>query len=267
MARTQIERTAWRPEADNVSGLSFEKYRRSLIHETEDIKDFLSESDGEHFIISAPKGFGKTLLLIAKSKQLDEHQRYSTPTTSRTGIIDSPHGRFPELSRERIESLSGYSLMKDLWALSIMVAAVKFEAQETGRDLNHVECDSWIMARLFGDTKTYSPCQAFADLICEDIKVMYRVLGSQQSLNAYFDDIQTPIVFFIDNVDEYFEPMLESRGLVVADRQASSHRNKSNALWTIAQLGLVGAAHKFHQTNSNVQVYCTIRQEAFRHLV
>jgi hypothetical protein len=156
--------------------------------------------------------------------------------------------------------------MKDLWALSIMVAAVKFEAQETGRDLNHVECDSWIMARLFGDTKTYSPCQVFADLICEDIKVMYRVLGSQQSLNAYFDDIQTPIVFFIDNVDEYFEPMLESRGLVGADRQASSHRNKSNALWTIAQLGLVGAAHKFHQTNSNVQVYCTIRQEAFRHL-
>src|SRR5581483_2490605 len=64
-------------------------------------------------------------------------------------------------------------------------------------------------------------------------------------------------------VDEYFEPVMERRGLEVDDSENSHHRNRSNDIWVVAQLGLAGAAYTFYKANSHIKIFCTIRREAF----
>ena len=78
----------------------------------------------------------------------------------------------------------------------------------------------------------------------------------------YFNRINTQIVFFIDNVDEYFRPVLEDRSARTSGRH-SLYRNRSNAVWSLAQIALVTVAYELEKTNHHIKIYCTIRHEAF----
>ena len=78
----------------------------------------------------------------------------------------------------------------------------------------------------------------------------------------YFNRINTQIVFFIDNVDEYFRPVLEDRSARTSGRH-SLYRNRSNAVWSLAQIALASVAYELEKTNHHIKIYCTIRHEAF----
>ena len=62
----------WRVEADTLPEMAYDHYRHTLIHETSSIKAYLAPKHQERTILVAPKGYGKTLLLIAKKKSFLE---------------------------------------------------------------------------------------------------------------------------------------------------------------------------------------------------
>src|SRR6266481_9043825 len=76
---------SWRVEADTLPEMAYDHYRHTLIHETSSIKAYLAPRHQERTILVAPKGYGKTLLLIAKKKSFLE---------ARSGQIVMAENRF-----------------------------------------------------------------------------------------------------------------------------------------------------------------------------
>src|SRR6516162_2024397 len=94
----------WRVEADTLPEMAYDHYRHSLIHETSSIKAYLAPKHQERTILVAPKGYGKTLLLIAKKKSLLE-ARSGQIVMAENRFIDRPLGIFPVIKRELLIGL------------------------------------------------------------------------------------------------------------------------------------------------------------------
>jgi hypothetical protein len=269
---------AWKIEADARSGLTFSEYRRQLIHETTDISDFFNEFGDDRFIISAPKGSGKTLLLIAKRMQIDERTRSSIRTlqfdtnnpagpAAATGneIVDRPSGIFPFISKERMESLKAdYGYWKSLWKLAIMASIVKGQCDQAQKQLKIPKDAPELLQQIFEPVSNFkSATTIFVSLFTAAHPEQIECLRHTDAISRSFQQIRAPTFLFIDNVDEYFKPALEQRAVDSQSPHETHYRARDNAIWTLAQLGLVGAAYEFHKVNSHIKVYCTIRREAF----
>ena len=76
------------------------------------------------------------------------------------------------------------------------------------------------------------------------------------------DTSYTQIVFFIDNVDEYFRPVLEDRSQAASGLH-SLYRNRNNEVWSLAQIALASVAYELEKTNHHIKIFCTMRHEAF----
>jgi len=260
------EYAAWRTAADTVSDMTFDEYRKRLVHETPEIRRFLAETRAEHFIISAPKGFGKTLLLIAKRMQLNEH----SPELDHGGeMVDRPAGNFEELSKDRTkEYKSNFDYWRRIWSYCIAVAAInthnrrKLKAGQGGMDLTVERPDDWTQD-LLKSGEPRSPTLIFTKLLDLDYSTRQKALGSLNRLSVVLADLQSQIAFFIDNVDEYFAPALENRSLAHVRRHGGDDQQKSNEIWINAQLALVSVAFQTHKVNHHIRVYCTVRREAF----
>lgn len=273
----------WRIEAGTIPDMNFTDYRDQLIYETPKIKKFFTDSRSEQFIIVAPKGFGKTLLLIAKKKQLEERDRarneashVSEEERSLHGasaggeIVDRPTGMLPFLSQERIALLkSDYQHWKNLWKIAIMATSIKTSARNAKRDISVQLKDvhPLLFEFLTNDEDYPSAATIFVALVEADHRMQIAVIMGSSILARRFNSIRNQISLFIDNVDEYFKPILEDKSIENDDsvylKNNEYYRNKSNEIWTIAQISLAGAAYEFHKTNSHVKIYCTIRREAF----
>jgi hypothetical protein len=263
------EHAAWRPAADTVADLSFEQYRRLLIHETPEIKGFLAETRAEHFIISAPKGFGKTLLLIAKRMQLNEH---SSELDRGGEIVDRPPGTFTDVGRNRMnEYKSDFDLWCRIWTYSVKVAAINVHARSASGRAPAVDAaadsalplDAWTKGLMNQSDHFRSPALIFTALLDVDYTTRQKALNSYNKVSVIFARIQSQVAFFIDNVDEYFAPALENNSMASALRGVDDDQQKSNQIWINAQLALAVTAFQVHRSNHHVRVYCTIRREAF----
>jgi hypothetical protein len=263
------EHAAWRPAADTVSDLSFQEYRRLLIHETPEIKGFLVETRAEHFIISAPKGFGKTLLLIAKRMQLNEH---SSELDKGGEIVDRPPGTFTDVGRNRMnEYKSDFDLWRRIWTYSVMVAAINVHARSSAGNNQKddptadsaLALDNWTKGLLRSGDDFRSPTLIFTALLDLDYTTRQKALNSLNKVSVIFARIQSQVAFFIDNVDEYFAPALENHSMASALRGLDADEQKSNQIWINAQLALAVTAFQVHRANHHVRVYCTVRREAF----
>lgn len=263
------EHAAWRPAADTVADLTFDQYRRLFIHETPEIKGFLAETRAEHFIISAPKGFGKTLLLIAKRMQLNEH---SKELKGDGEIVDRPPGSFTEVGRNRMnEYRSDFDLWRRIWTYSVMVAAINVQARSPTGVVDKQDAvadpalalDAWTRSLLNRGDHFRSPTLVFTSLLDLDFTTRQKALNSYNKISVIFARIQSQVAFFVDNVDEYFAPALENHTMSSALRGLDADQQKSNQIWTNAQLALVVTAFQIHRANHHVRIYCTIRREAF----
>jgi hypothetical protein len=257
--------SAWRIFASTVPGMTAEDYRERLIHETPSIQRFLSDTRGERFIVSAPKGFGKSLLLIAKSIQVEEHGG-GLITGSGGQIVDRPSGVFPNFSQDKIHQLKGdYQFWKNLWKISIIAASVKFNHLRSKLPLSKEElgCDERLADAILHPRLYLSAADFFTFLVEMDSRDQMRIIRNVGQLNAYFASIRSQTAMVIDNVDEYFKPVLEDNMVGESANEGAYYQSRSNDIWTIAQVALAGAAYDLHQANSHVKVYCSIRREAF----
>ena len=104
MSEKQPIQGPWRVEADTLPEMAYDHYRHTLIHETSSIKAYLAPKHQERTILVAPKGYGKTLLLIAKKKSFLE-ARSGQIVMAENRFIDRPLGIFPVIKRELLIGL------------------------------------------------------------------------------------------------------------------------------------------------------------------
>jgi hypothetical protein len=254
----------WRVEADTLPEMAYDHYRHTLIHETSSIKAYLAPKHQERTILVAPKGYGKTLLLIAKKKSFLE-ARSGQIVMAENRFIDRPLGIFPVIKRELLDLLaSDYEFWKSLWKISLSLSAIKAFARATReRPTDRTLLDhGWYSRIIADDHKYFEAGEIFADLLSQDYKYIINVIARSNMIFPYFNRINTQIVFFIDNVDEYFRPVLEDRSAGVSGRH-SLYRNRSNSVWSLAQIALASVAYELEKANHHIKIYCTIRHEAF----
>jgi len=254
----------WRVEADTLPEMAYDHYRHTLIHETSSIKAYLAPKHQERTILVAPKGYGKTLLLIAKKKSFLE-ARSGQIVMAENRFIDRPLGIFPVIKRELLDILSSdYEFWKSLWKISLSLSAIKAYARATReRPTDRALLDhDWYGRIIADDHKYFEAGEIFADLLSQDYKYIINIIAKSNAIFPYFNRINTQIVFFIDNVDEYFRPVLEDRSAGTSGRH-SLYRNRSNEVWSLAQIALASVAYELEKTNHHIKIYCTIRHEAF----
>jgi hypothetical protein len=254
----------WRVEADTLPEMAYDHYRHTLIHETSSIQAYLAPKHQERTILVAPKGYGKTLLLIAKKKSFLE-ARSGQIVMAENRFIDRPLGIFPVIKRELLDLLaSDYEFWKSLWKISLSLSAIKAFARATReRPTDRALLDhDWYGRIIADDHKYFEAGEIFADLLSQDYKYIINIIARANAVFPYFNRINTQIVFFIDNVDEYFRPVLEDRSARTSGRH-SLYRNRSNSVWSLAQIALASVAYELEKTNHHIKIYCTIRHEAF----
>ena len=264
MSDKQPMQGPWRVEADTLPEMAYDHYRHTLIHETNSIKAYLAPKHQERTILVAPKGYGKTLLLIAKKKSVLE-ARSGQIVMAENRFIDRPLGIFPVIKRELLDLLSSdYEFWKSLWKISLSLSAIKAFARATReRPTDRALLDhDWYGRIIADDHKYFEAGEIFADLLSQDYKYIINIIARANAVFPYFNRINTQIVFFIDNVDEYFRPVLEDRSARTSGRH-SLYRNRSNAVWSLAQIALASVAYELEKTNHHIKIYCTIRHEAF----
>ena len=264
MSDKQPMQGPWRVEADTLPEMAYDHYRHTLIHETSSIKAYLAPKHQERTILVAPKGYGKTLLLIAKKKSVLE-ARSGQIVMAENRFIDRPLGIFPVIKRELLDLLSSdYEFWKSLWKISLSLSAIKAFARATReRPTDRALLDhDWYGRIIADDHKYFEAGEIFADLLSQDYKYIINIIARANAVFPYFNRINTQIVFFIDNVDEYFRPVLEDRSARTSGRH-SLYRNRSNAVWSLAQIALASVAYELEKTNHHIKIYCTIRHEAF----
>lgn len=270
MITTRPQQKAWRFQADTVADMSFETYRHDLIHETLAIREFLDDVRGEVFVISAPRGFGKTLLLLAKSAEVLE--RTGTIFRGAGGqLLDKPSDQFPNWSAERIDALKDDpDFWRNLWRIAIQAACVKHHAMASGKPLTpkELKCHHLLDDALCNPDIYTSSCEFFVYMTNKSPREQMQIMQNTGALSAYFNAIKRPINLFIDNVEEYFRPLLQDYKGDAGHRQDSAFGTEfyaigSNRLWAMAQCTLVSAALELNDANSHVKIYCTIRHEAF----
>ncbi len=264
MSEGQPIQGPWRVEADTLPEMAYDHYRHTLIHETGSIKAYLAPKHQERTILVAPKGYGKTLLLIAKKKSFLE-ARSGQIVMAENRFIDRPLGIFPVIKRELLDLLaSDYEFWKSLWKISLSLSAIKAFARATReRPTDRALLDhDWYGRIIADDHKYFEAGEIFADLLSQDYKYIINIIARANAVFPYFNRINTQIVFFIDNVDEYFRPVLEDRSARTSGRH-SLYRNRSNSVWSLAQIALASVAYELEKTNHHIKIYCTIRHEAF----
>jgi hypothetical protein len=267
----------WLRDPNIHSGHDFAQYRESTIHETDSIRRFFDDTRGEKFIISAPKGFGKTLLLIAKRKQVEENAGFKVKYSSEQDlnysivpsggeIVDRPGQDVDVLkfSNRKISQIENdYYFWKHLWRISITISSLKAAGNIIEKEDSYLKKNikSELLEMVMSEEFFTTPFQIFAR-ICElEYARIQEIIEEAKNLRRLFENIKSQIAIFIDNIDEYFKPMQENK------TSLAQHRYRgSNHIWAISQLALAGVAYEIRKSHKHIRVYCTIRREAFLRL-
>lgn len=245
---------------------------------TSKIRLFL-ERDDLNFVV-APKGFGKTLLLLAKRLQYHQKAADGFVLIPRHGLLlDVPKGGAANLewSNEAVSFFADRRNWEGIWRVSLSMAIVR-----TIENVNVAEDMRQLMNKLFGGEESERTREhKFLRLLLEDetletpLDFLNAILttfnkGQLRGLLRelrYLDQIvarlRTPIAIFIDNVDEYFEEYLEkgqghytpsARGVFDPD------------IWHLAQQGLIFAVRTMCRNNHHLDIFVSIRKEAYAEL-
>ena len=243
----------WVVDSSNIPLDELDGFDASLLHRTPAIERFLDKDNQETLAIVGPKGFGKTLLILAKRAQLSHDGAITLP---RNASVDKPMGDAPTLAAAQIEHIMAHrAFWKNIWLMAFMVCAAK-EHKNHLQTIEQLRCSEVISCLKEAITNTPSyflkrflrilPAQYYA--LVEDI----------DEIEPLFRNIHSPTYIFLDNVDEMFDIHLQNGD----DFRNPSHGIRRNQFWHSAQIGAFEAARHLSRINSHVRIYCSIRKEA-----
>lgn len=232
-------------------GSDIEDFKRSFLLETDKTRAFLRmpSEDGENkYIISASKGFGKTLLLKCKNFIIRQNQN-DYMVLPHDFLLDKP-GKTSPISRERLRAprYSTLSFWTDIWTDAICISTINAIAPEKFTE---------IASKFFRDT-----CQLHIRMTASEMFHLLLSLNSKKydsineeigaSIVPVFRSIHRKIAIFIDNLDDYFFPELYE----------SDSKNTGKDIWVLGQLGLVEAIRVLRDVNPHIKIFASIRAEA-----
>lgn len=244
----------WIVDAKDIQLEDIEDFKGTLFQTNTKIQSFVSKKKGPELLISGPKGFGKTLLLKLKKDLLRGTGVQLLPENH---TVDRPIGTPPIFSmKDNQDLLEDEQYWKSIWLLAISVTLLKshYEIDDYKKELVAIKSDS--LRGLILNPKMVSACDlfdSFLRLSRKEYLLSYGDFGS--FLTPELRSIHSPMAYFIDNVDEYFEHALAFRD------NAAVSKNIAHSFWTNAQLGLANAAREINGINSHLKIYATIRRE------
>jgi hypothetical protein len=213
----------------------------ALIEQTDEIKAFLHKT--RYYFVTGTKGTGKSLLLMAKRRNLRGID-YMIPKDL---LLDVPEVSIGTLSRNVMSFLRKERDMQLLWSISIMISIVK----------NLGMSDQLLKANMSDSLKYLVSLEHCVTVSSHFSEILWSVSAKQffKDLSKDHDTFLLPLVqsinrsvaIFIDNVDECFEE---------AER----------AIWYTAQTSLVKAVYSLVRLNPRLKIFVSIRKEAFLRL-
>ncbi|MFZ1979401.1 MAG: hypothetical protein WAV76_15715, partial [Bacteroidota bacterium] len=227
---------------------------------TQAIENFILGQGHDQFIIVAAKGMGKTLLLRHKRKVIEESNVgiLLIPQNSTADYVSLP----ASLPKEIIELMNTLVFWEDVWKLAISISMLLYFPHKINSD----ERDS-VMAELaradlpdilfedlknafYGQYRTERNPSGVLDIILQSSRKnieKLRASGLQIISGLFSKYISSACFVFIDSFDHAL---------------SSSFPNQLH-LWCSAQCGLLKAAWELSRHNSHVNIFVTIRQEAY----
>jgi hypothetical protein len=223
------------------------------LYQDKQIKHFLSGNQRTFLIAS--KGMGKTLLLRAKKKLLEEDADGSLVIPSR-GEADIPEWKGP-ISGSPPDTVEAWG---DIWTASILFSILthrlpEVEGMQPAKDIrlyfDEMQSDQRFLGHLNAaiDNKLERPPSYFVGLLLERPKdTIARFLatsGGLCELTKRF--VRHDVTMFIDAVDNSLTEKFAGNLTV----------------WCNAQTALLHAAYRLNISNRHIHVYASIRQEAW----
>ena len=245
----------WTVDAQDVNNVSDD-----LLYTTPWIESFLSKDTTKFFVV-ASKGFGKTLLLRAKRQRLQEERRGALLLPEHA-MVDKPLGFVPIFSWHDVQRLNhDPAFWEGAWLIATTLAIIKASQSNhaSPQRITPADLESDLAKVLSGRLTTIT--DIFARIVSLSPKEYHRAQQDlQNTLGPVFREIHTPVVAFIDNVDEHFNPHIKH------ERSASVGAT-DKSFWYLAQTGLASAIRKLHGQNPHVKIFASVRSEAFAQLL
>lgn len=238
------------------------------------------DHDDTNFII-APKGFGKTILLIYKRLLYKFNNKKGYTFIPHDSLVDLPRGGAANLNlgRPTINFYKDQRNWEGLWRASISLSIVqtikkssidashgineKYEKLEKIReDTDRLE---YPLLRELIYKHVYETPLAYINHILINFgrKKVRSLLKEQAFMDGLISEIHEPIAIFIDNVDEYFEEHSEKDK---QDYSPSARGMFDNEMWHVSQAGLMFAVKNMCRANHHLDIFVSIRKEAYEKL-
>jgi hypothetical protein len=243
---------AWTVDADDIQ--IADDLDATLLHRTPWIESFLEQKRSDRFIVTATKGFGKTLLLKAKRIAYGDGTAVCIPEN---GLLDKPIG--DKVFDAGMIALYGESTdnWKRVWLMSIAVATLKRLDMVDGLKVNAQ------LHALISNPYLSSVIDHFVNLLDFERGDLFRSASeTDNQLIPRLRTIATPVAIFIDSVDEYFNKHVTTQ----APARASHAGEVSPNVWYFSQMGLVEVAYQLRRISHQLKVFVAIRKEAFAKL-
>ena len=264
---------AWIIDAADILDENFDKDVRNLpIIKTASIDLFLDDND-INFIV-APKGFGKTLLLLYKRLLYHgkPNGRYYIPATG--NLVDIPKSGAANLDWGNIS----FSFFKErrnwevVWRTSISVAIIKLAKKKLLLDENIyykkiIIEDKYegflypIIRELITEIEIDTPLEVLNYILGKfNNQDLRDLIKEQEFVDKFISNLRVPFYVFIDNIDEYFEEHLEKEK---KEYSPSSRGIFDSRMWYLSQQSLIFAATTICKNNHHIKVFAAIRKAAF----
>jgi hypothetical protein len=239
----------WTVDADDIQ--IADDLDATLLHRTSWIESFLEQKRNDQFIVTATKGFGKTLLLKAKRISYGHSSTICIPDNS---LLDKPIG--DKVFNAGMIAFYGESTdnWKRVWLISIAVAVLKRLGMVDGLKLNP-QLHALIMNHNLSGVIDH-----FVNVLDFERGVLFRCASeTDRQLIPRIRNISSPVAIFIDSIDEYFNKHITTQ---VSARTSHAGELSPN-IWYFSQMGLVEVAYQLRRISHQLKVFVAIRKEAF----
>ena len=240
---------AWTVDADDIQVV--DDFDAKLLHRTPWIDDFLTHGRDQKFIVTATKGFGKTLLL--KAKRLAYEESKSAHCLPENSLLDKPIG--DKVFSADMIALFGQSTESwcKVWLIAIAAATLKYLKMTSNLKVNPR------LASLLADANLKSVIDHFVNLLDLPRNDLYRSANeTDNQLVPRLRSVGTSVALFIDSIDEYFNKHMKAPAY-----RASDAGELSPDVWYFSQMGLVEVAYQLRRINHHLKVFAAVRKEAF----